>query len=573
MDNYVVYTRKSTDTEDRQVLSLDSQKRDVTEKIIIPNSIKPIAWFEESRSAKTPGRPFFDEMIKIIESGKVNIIITWHINRLARNPVDGGKLTWLVQNKRLKIITPTKTYNENDIFILYVEFGMANQFSNDLSKTVKRGLSDKVRLGIAPVYAPIGYLNDTTKPKGLKDILPDKERFDKVRKMWNLLLTGQYTPALIYKIVSEQWQLKHKNGKLLSRTQTYKLFHNIFYTGEYYYSGEIRQGIHKPMVTMTEFEEAQRILKLRGKSGVTKHETTYAGVLKCPCSASITTQVKPRMICPNCHKKFNPQHNDLCPQCLTKKDKMDVPLKIYVYLRCSRQINRNCKQPAVAEKEFEKQISEELMNIKLPEEFIEWGKKYLKDTCKNQANQNGIIEETIKRQLTLEKQKLQNLLDKYIDPENKNGEIISGNDYKHKKTEIVKKIALLEDQIKNAGQEFDYSADSAKKTFNFSKRARYWFENGSREQKRIILTTLDSNPILDTGLLRLNLLKPFEYIKDARKEIEEEKLKIEPKLWQEAMIQKYYLRLDNSLVSGIRELNPFLQLGKLTLSQSTNPAL
>jgi len=55
--------------------------------------------------------------------------------------------------------------------------------------------------------------------------------------------------------------------------------------------------------------------------------------------------------------------------------------------------------------------------------------------------------------------------------------------------------------------------------------------------------------------LRLNLLKPFEYIKDAKKELEEEKQRIEPRLWQEAMIQKYYLRLDNSLVSGGRDLN------------------
>jgi len=51
-------------------------------------------------------------------------------------------------------------------------------------------------------------------------------------------------------------------------------------------------------------------------------------------------------------------------------------------------------------------------------------------------------------------------------------------------------------------------------------------------------------------LLRLNLLKPFEYIKKQKKEVEDERWRIEPKEWSRAMIQKYYLRLENPLVSG-----------------------
>ena len=555
MDRYVVYIRKSTDTEDRQILSLESQKKVIMEELVVPQNIKPFTWYEESKSAKAPGRPKFDEMIESINKGKVTHIICWQLNRLARNSVDGGRLIWFVQNDTVKIVTPTKTYDKNDILLLYVEFAMANQFSNDLSKSVKRGLNDKLSLGKAPILAPIGYSNDKIKPKGLKEILVDEERFPKVRKMWDLLLTGQYTPALIYKIVTKQWDLRHRNGEPLSRTQTYKLFHNIFYTGKYLYTGEIRQGIHKPMITMTEFEEAQKILKFRGKSGIKKHETTYTGMLKCPCSASITAEVKPRMICPSCHEKFNPQHNDVCPECKTKKDNMDVPLKIYTYYRCSRQIDIYCKQPPVNEKDFEKQVSNELVNITIPDDFLEWGKRYLKDAIKNQSSQFASIEESAKRQCTLEKQRLQNLLDRFIDPENKNGEIISSGDYRQKKAEIVKKIAILEDQLKNSNNNFDYSSEATRQTLDFSHRAQYWFENGSREQKRIILSTLDLNPILDMRLLRLNLLKPFEYIKETKKEVEDERWRIEPKEWSRAMIQKYYLRLENPLVSGGPDLN------------------
>ena len=564
MDNYIVYTRKSTDTEDRQILSLESQKRDIIEKIITPHSIKPLLWLDESQSAKKPGRIKFNEMVRMIRAGKINRILTWHINRLARNSVDGGELTWFVQNKQIKIITPTKTYDENDIFILYVEFGMANQFSNDLSKSVKRGLNDKLLLGKAPIQAPIGYCNDMAKPKGLKDILVDWERFEKVRKMWDLLLTGQYTPALIYKIISKQWGLRHRGGKLLSRTQMYKLFHNIFYTGKYLYTGEIRQGIHTPMITMTEYEKAQKIIGLRGKMGAHKHHSTYTGMLKCPCSASITAEVKPRMICPTCHKKFNPQHNESCPQCTLLKTKMEVPLRIYTYYRCSRQIDKQCKQPPVTEKNFEDQVSKELVHIHIPDDFLEWGHKYLKDYVQKDVNQFAQLEESTKRQLTLEKQRKQNLFDRFIEPENKNGEMISSTDYKEKKGEITKRIAILEDQLQTSHNNLDYASDNTEKTLTFSHRAQYWFENGSRDQKRVILTTLDLNPTLDMGFLRLNLLKPFEYIKETKKEIQEEKWRIEPSIWREALIQRYYLRLENPFVSGIGESNPCRKIGNLS---------
>ena len=218
MDRYVVYIRKSTDTEDRQILSLESQKRVIMKELVVPQNIKPFEWYEESKSAKAPGRPKFDEMIESINKGKVTHIICWQLNRLARNSVDGGRLIWFVQNDTVKIVTPTKTYDKNDILLLYVEFAMANQFSNDLSKSVLRGLEDKVRKGIAPILAPIGYCNDMIKPKGLKDILPDEKRFQMVRRMWDLLLTSEMIPELINKIVTKQWGLKHRNGNLLSRT-------------------------------------------------------------------------------------------------------------------------------------------------------------------------------------------------------------------------------------------------------------------------------------------------------------------------------------------------------------------
>ena len=200
-------------------------------------------------------------------------------------------------------------------------------------------------------------------------------------------------------------------------------------------------------------------------------------------------------------------------------------------------------------------MSKELVHINIPDDFLEWGHKYLKDYIQKDTTQFAQLEESTKRQLTLEKQRKQNLFDRFIEPENKNGEMISSLDYKEKKGEITKRIAILEDQLQSSHNNLDYASENTEKTLTFSHRAQYWFENGSRDQKRVILSTLDLNPALDMGFLRLNILKPFEYVKETKKEIQEEKWRIEPSVWREALIQRYYLRLENPFVSGGRDLN------------------
>lgn len=87
---YVIYCRKSTDTEDRQVLSLDSQENELKE--IAKKENLEYVILRESCSAKEPGRPVFDKMLKMIISGKVDAILCWKIDRLTRNPVDGGQI-------------------------------------------------------------------------------------------------------------------------------------------------------------------------------------------------------------------------------------------------------------------------------------------------------------------------------------------------------------------------------------------------------------------------------------------------------------------------------------------------
>src|SRR3989344_2993404 len=110
-----------------------------------------------------------------IYAGEVQGIICWKLDRLARNPVDGGSIIWAIKQNGIEIITPAQTYNQigENSFMMYVEFGMAQKFIDDLSKNVKRGLMAKVEKGWYPVVAPLGYLNTPDREKGFKIVVKD----------------------------------------------------------------------------------------------------------------------------------------------------------------------------------------------------------------------------------------------------------------------------------------------------------------------------------------------------------------------------------------------------------------
>ena len=200
---YFLYARKSSESEDRQVQSIEDQIDRLKEfAITFGISIKEI--LTESKSAKKPNnRPVFDNMLERIENGEAQGILCWQINRLSRNPIDSGRISWMLQQGILKCIqTIERQYLPDDNVLLFnVESGMANQFIIDLRKNSKRGMEGKANRGWLPSRAPLGYKNDLLN----HTIIEDSERFHLVRKMWDMMLSGNYTVSQIKEIVNNEW--------------------------------------------------------------------------------------------------------------------------------------------------------------------------------------------------------------------------------------------------------------------------------------------------------------------------------------------------------------------------------
>ncbi len=166
---YFAYVRKSTEGEERQAISIESQK-DIIRKHF--NGLKIVDILEEKHSAFKPyNRPVFEDMIKRIRKGEAHGIIAWHPDRLSRNEIDASTITYLVRTdviKDLKFGSYNFDNSPEGIMMLQLALSQSQYSSSKLSRDVKRGLEKKIEMGWKPGTAPEGYLNDKIEQQGLK---------------------------------------------------------------------------------------------------------------------------------------------------------------------------------------------------------------------------------------------------------------------------------------------------------------------------------------------------------------------------------------------------------------------
>ena len=211
---YYLYARKSTDEDDRQVLSIEAQITELRE-FAVKENIEIIKEFIESKTAKSPGRPVFNEMISGIENGEVMGILAWHPDRLARNSVDGGKIIYLIDEAKIGALKfPTFWFDTTPQgkFMLNIAFGQSKYYIDNLSENIKRGIRQKLRRGELPSLAPVGYLNELRH----HTIVRDPERWLAVKKMFEAYATGEYTLEDLQKLSLSLGLVSRRTNKALS---------------------------------------------------------------------------------------------------------------------------------------------------------------------------------------------------------------------------------------------------------------------------------------------------------------------------------------------------------------------
>ena len=286
---YIIYCRKSTDTDDKQVQSLDSQETELS-RLAEAHGLEVVQILRESMSAKSEGRPVFKKALEMITKGKADGIMCWKLDRLARNMIDGGKVMDMLGKgviKEIRTFEATHLPTDN-VLMLAVHFGMADQFVRDLRSNVKRGNRAKLEHGGWPSRAPLGYLND--KATKTVQICPVQAKY--VVRAFELYSTGSYGLAEIAEILYDEG-LRTKSGKKIYRNQIQRLLDSPFSVGLMPSNGKYYEGNHTPLISKALYDKVQNVMHSKSRPRTQKHFFPLRGFLSCEtCGCNLTASLK-----------------------------------------------------------------------------------------------------------------------------------------------------------------------------------------------------------------------------------------------------------------------------------------
>ncbi len=413
---FFLYARKSTDVEDKQVRSIEDQiaeLRAFAEK----ENLEIVDVLIEKQSAKIPGRPIFNEMIKRIEKGEAQGILAWHPDRLARNSVDGGKIIYLIDCGRIAALKFPQFWFEptpQGKFMLNIAFGQSKYYVDSLSENTKRGLRQKVRRGEYPSLAPVGYINDSR----TKTVVVDKKRAPIIRQAFELYAEGNHRLENISDFLAQN-KIVSKSGKKIHITRTTFILSNPFYCGLFRYAGEIHEGKYEPIIAKKLFDKVQEVLKQRGRP---RHKSkiepqVFCGLLRCgACGMMITGEYRVKK------QKNGNEH-------------------YYTYYHCTKKRKDfKCPEPCIRQEKLDEQISSLLQKVSLRPDWAEKLQTRLEKDKKESAQSVSAFVQEAREKIKIITTKLQRLLDGYLEQD------IDREIYRIEKAKFLSEKKSLEEQ-------------------------------------------------------------------------------------------------------------------------------
>ncbi len=473
--------RKSTIGKERQSLSIAQQKAKIKEQF---GDLKIVEWLSDEQSAFKPGRPNFARMIELLDTGKADGVIAWHPDRLSRNEIDAAAITYRLRSS-IKDLRFSSYFFENSAEgVMMLQHIMSNSqyYSAKLGKDVRRGNESRRKGGWLTYRAPEGWLNkpDPNDPEHSIQVI-DRVRFPLRRKMWDLMLTGNYSVPEIMNIANDEWgYLTRPTRKVpahpLNRAAVYKMFTNIRYAGFIPIPGapgEYEKASYTPMVSLDEYDRVQDLLGKNGRPRYAYKKTfAYKGVMFCgECGCSITAEAKTVKLANGTEKML-------------------------IYYHCTRK--RPCTQRKnVEEKDLEEQFESLLNAYQIRPEFEEWALETIKEMNEDESNER---EDVIKMQeLALAEARRRH--DRLIDLVTTDA--IREDKFKEKSEKLQNEIDSLEQKLEVTREQAANWRESLTEVIDTVAHCRERFEKGNQMSKRDVVNSLGSKCELMGGKVRL----------------------------------------------------------------------
>ena len=455
---YFLYARKSTEDDDKQVMSIEAQLFELREFARREN-LEILAEFQESKSAKTPGRPVFNEMMLAIDKEEEIGILAWHPDRLARNSIDGGRIIYLVdQGKLVSMRFPTFWFEPTPqgLFMLQVAFGQSKYYSDNLQENIRRGMRQKLRRGDWLCKAPLGYTNNP-KTRNIEPV-PSVSRVIK-------LAFEEYAKGGTGLEALAEFMAHHgvttRDGMPLGKATVSRMLTNRVYIGLTTHKGEWYPGSFAPIISSKLFEDAQRVLAGRGKPRTRKvvHNFPFAGLFRCEeCGGMVTAQ-----------------------WATGKRGRR------YRYYRCTKK-KGVCTQKYLREEELAAQIKDRLQKISLCDDTLAELERQLGEIerTERQSSQSGL--QNLSEQIKAGEARLSKLVESYLDGD------IPKELYVRKKDEILRANAALHESLKDFKTRGNNWVEPLREWISATKQANFLTNEDDLHQIRSFVEKIGTNP-------------------------------------------------------------------------------
>ena len=467
------YVRVSTARQGEHGVSLQEQ-RDAILRYAERNSLDIVEWFEERETAAKRGRPGFGRMLKGLREGRTTGVIIHKIDRSARNLKDWSDLGELIDQG-------TDVHFANESLDLHTRGGrlsadiqavVAADYIRNLREETRKGFYGRIKQGLYPLPAPLGYLN-AGRGK-LKTLDPAKAPL--VRKAFELYATGEYN---LDELVIELWRrgLRNQHSGKLTRNGLSVLLNKPFYIGliRLHRTGEVFPGGHEPLISKSLFDRVQRILRGKVHAKVLRHEFLFRRLFTCQtCRYSLSGERQ----------------------------------KGWIYYRCH---TRTCPTTAIRQDAAENVVLEQLAPLTFtPEE-----KAYLAQKVAHLRNSWTEERERQRPALALRLKQLDDrlnrLTDAYID------RLIEKDLFETRKTALLLERKGLEEQLKALNDNEVAVPDRLTKFLELAGSAYCLYKAGIDHEKRDLLQIVTSNRQVGVKNLDLRLSLPFSEVANRQK--------------------------------------------------------
>ena len=459
---YFSYIRVSTQRQGQFGTSLIEQKAAI-ERYAQKFDLTISRYFEERETAAKLGRPVFLEMVKALRRGAANGVVIHKIDRGARNLKDWADLGSLIDSG-VEVHFASESLDLNSRggrLSADIQAVVASDYIRNLREETKKGIYGRLKQGLYPFPAVIGYLNTGKgNPKKI-----DKIQGSLIKKAFDLYSKGNIGLIKLADVMYEKG-LSNKNGRKVTLNGLSTILHNPFYMGiiKIEKTGEMFAGKHKPIISKALFEQVQAIFEGKNIPKSQKHFFVF----------------RRQVYCGRCQNFY-----------IAEKQKGEI------YYRCH---TRNCTRGTVKENLMHAEVFKFLKPLELNDSEYQFFKQ---ETVKQSRNSEAEFEADNRRlQLLLEQtgDRKSKLADAYVD------EVFDKQMYILKKNKLLLEEKSLKEKLSNLKANSDDATQKLDAFLELVNSASLSYKTGTPEQKQELVKTVFSNcEIQDKSVL----IKPY----------------------------------------------------------------